>query len=117
MAEDVSQKSIDVSFVSVDKKTGCVGAEDILDEIRSETCLITVMLANNETGVIQPVREIGHKLRKINGRRVTDGLPQVLFHCDAAQALGKIAVDVRDLEVDYLTIVGHKVRSFAKNYH
>ena len=98
-----------MTVVSVDTKTGCVAADHIINAIRPETCLITVMLANNETGVIQPVRQIGHKLAKINIKRVTDRLPLILFHCDGAQALGKIAVDVQDLRVDYLTIVGHKV--------
>lgn len=93
-------------------KTGCVDADDVMAAIRPETCLITVMLANNETGVIQPVREIGHKLAKNNIKRTIEGLPSVLFHCDAAQAFGKITVDVQDMKVDYLTIVGHKVVSY-----
>jgi len=67
------------------------------------------MLANNETGVIQPVREIGLKLAKINSERVGKSLHKILFHCDAAQAIGKISVDVQDLNLDYMTIVGHKV--------
>jgi len=100
--------SIDVTFVSVSKKIGCVSADDILSAIRPNTCLITVMMANNETGVIQPIREIGVNLAKINVQRVTTGLQKIGFHCDAAQGIGKCEVDVHDLHVDYLTIVGHK---------
>ncbi|CAG2114894.1 unnamed protein product [Medioppia subpectinata] len=65
-------------------------------------------MANNETGVIQPIREIGANLAKTNAQRVANGLPKVGFHCDAAQAIGKVEVDVQDLRLDYLTIVGHK---------
>ncbi|CAG2174656.1 unnamed protein product [Oppiella nova] len=96
--------SIEMTFVSVSKKIGCVSADDILSAIRPNTCLITVMMANNETGVIQPIREIGVNLAKINVQRVTTGLQKIGFHCDAAQAIGKCEVDVHDLHVDYLTI-------------
>ncbi|CAG2123254.1 unnamed protein product, partial [Medioppia subpectinata] len=106
-AEENNETPIDVTFVSVSKKTGCVAAEDVMDAMRADTCLITVMMANNETGVIQPIREIGANLAKTNAQRVANGLPKVGFHCDAAQAIGKVEVDVQDLRLDYLTIVGH----------
>ncbi|MEJ1281061.1 hypothetical protein NN561_012008 [Cricetulus griseus] len=66
------------------------------------------MLANNETGVIMPVPEISRRIKALNQSRAASGLPQVLVHTDAAQALGKRRVDVEDLAVDFLTIVGHK---------
>lgn len=103
------KNQIDVTFVSVSKETGCVDVDDILSAIRPETCLITVMMANNETGVIQPIRELGIKMVKVNEERVKQNLPTILLHSDAAQAIGKIPVDVQDLRVDFLTIVGHKV--------
>lgn len=60
-------------------------------------------------GFFQPVPEIGTCLSAINKGRAISGLPAILFHTDAAQAIGKIPVDVGRLSVDYLTIVGHKV--------
>ena len=87
----------------VDKKTGMVCPDDIIKEIIPTTCLVTIMLANNETGVIQPIKSIFEKIREINRK------PEILTHTDAAQAFGKIPVSVQDLDVDYMTIVGHKV--------
>ncbi|XP_052083129.1 selenocysteine lyase-like isoform X2 [Mytilus californianus] len=95
-----------VTFVPASSKTGQVDVDDVLSAIRPSTCMITVMMANNETGVIQPIKMISEKLRQINqSRRI---LPKILLHTDAAQAIGKIEVDVEDLGVDYLTVVGHK---------
>lgn len=79
-------------------RDGRVDAEAIEHAIRPETVLISVMHGQNETGVIQPVDAIG----KIARRR---GIP---FHCDAAQSVGKLALDVDSLGVDLLTVAGHK---------
>nr|CAD7575035.1 unnamed protein product [Timema californicum] len=98
---------IECSVVSV-SSDGCICPEEILAQIRPLTCLITVMMANNETGVIMPVAVIGRHIKDINRRRKLEGLIEILYHSDAAQAIGKIPVDVLDLQVDYLTIVGHK---------
>ncbi|XP_063409503.1 selenocysteine lyase-like isoform X1 [Mytilus trossulus] len=95
-----------VTFVPASSKTGQVDVDDVLSAIRPSTCMITVMMANNETGVIQPIKLISEKLRQINQSRKS--LPKILLHTDAAQAIGKIEVDVEDLGVDYLTVVGHK---------
>uniref|UniRef100_A0A8C5FN62 Selenocysteine lyase n=1 Tax=Gadus morhua TaxID=8049 RepID=A0A8C5FN62_GADMO len=95
----------EVTCVAVSTVTGRVEAEDLLAVVRPNTCLVSVMLANNETGVVMPIRELCQRVKAINkqGRH-----PRILLHTDAAQALGKIQVDVADLGVDYLTIVGHK---------
>ncbi|PSN36709.1 Selenocysteine lyase [Blattella germanica] len=98
---------IDLTIVPV-LSGGCISEDDILREVRRSTCLITVMLANNETGVIMPVEKIGRALKEINKQRQKDGGIGILFHTDAAQAMGKIHVDVDVLQVDYMTIVGHK---------
>ncbi|XP_028259829.1 selenocysteine lyase [Parambassis ranga] len=95
----------DVTFVPVSRVTARVEVEDIIAAVRPNTCLISVMLANNETGVIMPVQEICQRVKALNKQR--DQL-KILLHTDAAQALGKIKVDACDLGVDYLTIVGHK---------
>lgn len=101
----VHEKKMDVSFVAASKLTGRVEVEDVLAAIRPNTCLVTVMMANNETGVIQPIAEI---VRAVKSRRKGPGMPRILLHTDAAQTVGKIPVDVQELGVDYLTIVGHK---------
>uniref|UniRef100_A0A3Q3FCA2 Selenocysteine lyase n=1 Tax=Kryptolebias marmoratus TaxID=37003 RepID=A0A3Q3FCA2_KRYMA len=95
----------DVTFVPVSKVTACVDVEDIIDAVRPNTCLISVMLANNETGVVMPVQELCEKVKMLN--KLQERI-RILLHSDAAQALGKIPVDVQELGVDFLTIVGHK---------
>ncbi|KAB7497580.1 Selenocysteine lyase [Armadillidium nasatum] len=80
----------------------------VIDNIRPSTCLITVMLANNETGIMFSVAHIARLLSEVNKKREAEGLFKILLHTDAAQAIGKLPVDVTDLKVDYLTIVGHK---------
>lgn len=97
-----------VTFVPVSKVSGQVEVDDVLAAVRPTTCLVTIMLANNETGIIMPVPEISQRIAALNQKRAASGLPRVLLHTDAAQALGKRRVDVEDLGVDFLTIVGHK---------
>ncbi|KAL1421371.1 hypothetical protein MTO96_000454 [Rhipicephalus appendiculatus] len=99
---------IDLTVVPVSKVTGSVCAEEVISAIQPNTCFVTIMLANNETGIIQPVDTIGTLLKDVNQQRKEHSLPEVLFHTDAAQALGKVAVNVDDLKVDYLSIAGHK---------
>ncbi|KAM5229425.1 selenocysteine lyase [Ctenodactylus gundi] len=104
----VNEQVAEVTFVPVSKVNGQAEVDDILAAVRPTTCLVTIMLANNETGVIMPVPEISQRIKVLNQRRAASGLPRVLVHTDAAQALGKRRVDVEDLGVDFLTIVGHK---------
>ena len=88
----------DVTFLPVDS-TGLVEPSAVRKAIRPTTVLISVMHANNETGTIQPISEIG-ALAKEAG---------VLFHTDAAQSVGKIPAHVSDLRVDFLSLAGHKL--------
>ena len=94
-----------VSYVAASRKSGRVEVDDVVSAVRPNTCLVTVMMANNETGIIQPIHDI---MAAVKFRTRGSKLPHILRHTDAAQAIGKIPVDVADLEVDYLTIVGHK---------
>jgi len=87
-----------ITYVEVDK-FGMVKMEELEGAIRPDTILITIMHANNEVGTIQPIKEIG-ELAKKHG---------VLFHTDAAQSAGKIPVLVDELNVDFLSIAGHKL--------
>jgi cysteine desulfurase len=89
-----------VSVVPVDA-FGRVAPEDIEAALRPDTVLVSVMHANNEVGSVQPLQEIGLRLA---GRGV-------LLHTDAAQSVGKIAVDVDALAVDLLTMAGHKFQA------
>ncbi|XP_053317078.1 selenocysteine lyase [Spea bombifrons] len=98
----------EVTFVPVSTLTGRVEVEDIIAALRPNTCLVSIMLANNETGVIMPIGELSQHLASISQKRAAQGLPKILLHTDAAQALGKVEVDVQELGVNYLTIVGHK---------
>ncbi|CAJ0926898.1 unnamed protein product, partial [Ranitomeya imitator] len=100
--------SEEVTFVPVSTTSGSVEVDDVIAAIRPNTCLVSVMLANNETGVIMPIGQLSQRLVLISKERQAQGLPPILLHTDAAQALGKIIVDVQELGVHYLTIVGHK---------
>lgn len=77
---------------------GVVKPEDVENAITDETCLVTIMTANNEIGTIQPIAEIG-KICKEKG---------VLFHTDAVQSVGHIPVNVKDMNVDMLSVSAHK---------
>ncbi|XP_042312889.1 selenocysteine lyase isoform X2 [Sceloporus undulatus] len=104
----VKEHEAEATFVLVSKATGQVEVDDVVAAIRPNTCLVSIMLANNETGIIMPVSELSQQIQAVNRKRMTSGLPRILVHTDAAQMIGKGQVDVQDLGVDYLTIVGHK---------
>lgn len=99
------ERKADVTFVPVSRLTGRVEVEEVVAAVRPNTCLISIMLANNETGVIMPLQQICQRIQSLNRKRER---LRILLHTDAAQALGKIHVDAPELGVDYLTIVGHK---------
>jgi len=87
-----------VTYLSVDKH-GMVNPEDVRNAITDKTVLISIMLANNEIGTINPVKEIG-KIAKEKG---------ILFHCDATQGVGKIPVNVQEMGIDLMSFTGHKI--------
>uniref|UniRef100_A0A8C5P9P6 Selenocysteine lyase n=1 Tax=Leptobrachium leishanense TaxID=445787 RepID=A0A8C5P9P6_9ANUR len=101
-------RKAEVTFVKVSTVTGRVEVDDVIAAVRPNTCLVSIMLANNETGVIMPISDLSRRVASISQNRSAQGLPQILLHTDAAQALGKVEVDVQELGVNYLTIVGHK---------
>lgn len=94
----LAAKGCEVTYIPVDGR-GLVDPADVRRAIRPNTKLITVMFANNETGVVQPVAEIGTIAAESD----------IYFHTDAVQAAGKIAIDVNIIGCDLLTISGHKV--------
>jgi cysteine desulfurase len=89
---------VDVTYLPVDE-FGRVDPAAVERAITPDTILISIMHANNEIGTLQPITEIGRIARS----------HAVLMHCDAAQSIGKIPVNINDLKVDMLTIVGHKM--------
>jgi len=93
----LKRKGIDVTYLPVDSK-GRVSLESLKEAVRTDTKLVSIMLANNEIGTIQPIAEIGEYLRERG----------ILFHTDAVQAVGHIPVDVKELKVDFLTASSHK---------
>lgn len=97
-AKRLERSGIKVTYLPVDKD-GLVDPDDARQAITESTVLISIMLVNNEIGVIQPVAEIG-RIAKERG---------VLFHCDATQGIGKIAVDVQSMGIDLLSFTAHKI--------
>ena len=88
----------EATYLPVDEKNGEVRVSDVENAIKDNTILVSVMMVNNETGVLNPVWEIGDILKERH----------VLFHVDATQALGKMAIDVNDIGCHMLTGSGHK---------
>ncbi|MEW6107605.1 MAG: cysteine desulfurase family protein [Nitrospirota bacterium] len=87
----------DITFAPVDND-GIVRLDKIREAVRKNTFLISVMHSNNETGVIQPIKEIGALARENN----------IAFHVDSAQSIGKMHFSLNDLKIDLMTIVSHK---------
>ncbi len=96
--QDLERKGFEISYLSVDTE-GLINLEELKSAIRTDTILVSIMYVNNETGVIQPIKEIASITQKKN----------VFFMTDATQAVGKINIDVDDLGVDLLTFSGHKM--------
>ncbi|MBA3967362.1 MAG: IscS subfamily cysteine desulfurase [Nitrospirales bacterium] len=97
-AKYLEKKGIKVTFLPVDK-AGMVSPDDVRNAITDQTILISIMMANNEIGTINPVAAIG-KVAKEKG---------VLFHCDATQGVGKIPVNVQEMGIDLMSFTAHKI--------
>lgn len=95
----------DVTFLEVESD-GRIRLDDLKAALREDTVLVSVMYANNEIGVIQPIAEIGAIVAEA---RKSKKAPKVVFHSDAVQALGRVTVDVKASQIDMLSISGHKM--------
>ena len=96
----LEKHGFEVTYLPVSDK-GLVTAEQVRDAIREDTCLVTIMFANNEIGTIQPIGEIGKVCREKG----------VIFHTDAVQAVGNVPIDVKELNIDMLSLSGHKIHA------
>ncbi|MBI4431750.1 MAG: aminotransferase class V-fold PLP-dependent enzyme [Candidatus Omnitrophica bacterium] len=95
---DLEKHGYSVTRVPVDRN-GNLDIDFFKNSLKQDTALVTIMWANNETGVISPVEEISKITREKN----------ILFHCDAVQAAGKVKIDVQKIPVDYLSVSAHKL--------
>lgn len=98
----------EVSVLPVDE-FGKVRLQDVKNAIQDNTVLVSIMMANNEVGTIEPIQEIGALLTKINKARAEKDLPQIYFHSDACQATGALDIDVQKMHLDMLTINASKI--------
>jgi cysteine desulfurase len=96
--KDLRDDGYDVTFLPVDRQ-GMIDLDDLRDAIRPDTVLISLMAANNEIGVLHPLAEIGRIARE----------HEVLFHTDATQALNYIPLDVEEMNIDLMSLSGHKI--------
>lgn len=99
-AEELARRGCAVTIVAP-RRDGVVPAEAVIEALRPETSMVAMMLANNETGVVQPVADVARVCRERG----------IHIHCDAVQAAGKIDVDVKALGVDTLALSAHKLHA------
>lgn len=97
-ARHMQEEGFDVTYLPVNSE-GLVDVEQLRNAIRKDTVLVSIMAVNNEIGVIQPLKEIGQVCRE----------HKVFFHTDAAQAYGKIPIDVNEMNIDLMSISSHKI--------
>lgn len=95
--EQLKKEGFEITYIGVDEK-GIVDLEEIKRAIKPTTILISIMFANNEIGTVEPIKEIG-KIAKEH---------KIVFHTDAVQAVGNVRIDVEDMNIDSLSLSGHK---------
>ena len=98
LCEKLEQEGYEVTWLDVNSE-GLLSLEDVRAALRPDTAVVSVMLANNETGVLFPVEEIGRLVREHSG---------AVFHVDGVQAVGKIPIDLKSVDVDLFSLSGHK---------
>ena len=94
-----TQEGYEVTYLPVQHATGRVDMDELKAAIREDTILVSVMAVNNEIGTLQPIAEIGELCRS----------RKIIFHCDAAQMLGKMPIDVDEMKIDLMSMSSHKI--------
>lgn len=94
----LQQQGFEITYLPVSAK-GLIDPQDVQNSIKDTTCMVSIMAVNNEIGVIQPIAEIGEICRERG----------VFFHTDAAQAVGKMPIDVKAMQIDLMSISAHKI--------
>ena len=102
VCEDLEKQGFEVTYIPV-AESGVISAADVAAAVRDNTVLISVMMANNEIGTLQPVEDIGRLVRELRA-----GGRKIRFHTDAVQAAGKVRVDVEEIGCDLLSLSAHK---------
>lgn len=100
VAKQLEELGFSVTYLPVDR-TGRVSPDAVERALRDDTLLVSIMHVNNETGSLQPIAEIGRRLKRY---------PKVLFHVDAVQSFGKVPLDPKGWGIDLLSLTGHKLR-------
>lgn len=95
----LEMEGYDVTYLPVQQATGRVDMDELKASIRDDTVLISVMAVNNEIGTLQPIKEIGELCRS----------NKIILHCDAAQMLGKLPIDVDEMKIDLMSMSSHKI--------
>ena len=95
--QQLENEGYEVTYIDVDEN-GVINLEQLKNSIRKDTVIVSIMYANNETGVKQPIKEIGEILENTS----------ILFHTDAVQAMGKEVIFPKDLKIDAMTVTAHK---------
>lgn len=98
--EFLEKQGYEVTYLPVDEK-GLITAKQVEDAIREDTCLVTIMFANNEIGTIMPIAEIGNICKE----------KKIPFHTDAVQAIGNVPINVKEMNIDMLSLSGHKIHA------
>ena len=97
--EALKEEGFEIEKIGVDEK-GYIDIEELKSKIRKDTILVSVILANNETGIVQDIEKIGQAVKEVNN--------DTLLHADAVQAFGKMKIDVKNSKIDMLSASGHK---------
>ncbi len=102
------QGLVKATYLRVDKY-GQISIDTLKKEIKENTVLVSIMYANNEIGTVQPIREVGKFLEKLNKKRKKEGMPRIYLHTDAVQAFAYLPCNVKYLHVDLMSISSHKI--------
>ncbi len=100
----LANEGFEITYLKPDKK-GIISVEEVEKAIKKETLLVSIIHVNNETGVIQDIAAIGNMLRQKSKEQGQD----ILFHVDAAQSVGKIAINLQQLPIDLMSFTAHKI--------